>query len=115
MGLRSPAVSLGSEVAPLARVSRSLSASCCLLGGNARTLSISWSSRFAAMIFLHFAKQLAAQSCRGNCNVRWARGRSDAYRRAVGTWRIGKLLPGALSPCRYVPQAWQDGRGSGLL
>jgi predicted negative regulator of RcsB-dependent stress response len=28
------------------------------LGGNARTLSLSWSSKFAAMIFLHFAKQL---------------------------------------------------------
>ncbi len=33
---------------------------------------------------------------------------SDADRRVVGTWRIGKLLPGAFSPCRYVPQAWQD-------
>ena len=49
-----------------------------------------------------------AKSCRGNCNARWSRGRSDAYRRVVGTWRIGKLLPGAFSPCRYVPQAWQD-------
>ena len=49
-----------------------------------------------------------SQSCRGNCHVRWSRGRSDAYRRGVGTWRIGKLLPGAFSPCRYVPQAGQD-------
>ena len=23
-------------------------------------------------------------------------------------WRIGKLLPGTFSPCRYVPQARQD-------
>jgi hypothetical protein len=49
-----------------------------------------------------------AQSCRGNCNVRWSRGRSGAYRRGVGTWRIGKLLPRAFRPCRYVPQAGQD-------
>ena len=49
-----------------------------------------------------------AKSCRGNCNARWSRGRSDAYRRVVGTWRIGKLLPGAFSPCGYVPQARQD-------
>ena len=53
-----------------------------------------------------------AKSCRGHCNARWSRGRSDAYRRGVGTWRIGKLLPGAFSPCRYVPQARQDSRGS---
>ena len=32
----------------------------------------------------------------------------SAYRRGVGTWRIGKLLPGAFSPCGYVPQARQD-------
>ena len=50
----------------------------------------------------------AAQSCRGNCHARWSRGRSDAYRRGVGTWRIGQLLPGAFRPCRYVPQARQD-------
>jgi RNA polymerase sigma-70 factor, ECF subfamily len=50
----------------------------------------------------------AAKSCRGNCNVRWSRGRSDAYRSGVGEWRIGKLLPGAFSPCRYVPQAGPD-------
>src|SRR6266498_2212952 len=47
----------------------------------------------------------AAKSCRGSCHVRWSRGRFDAYRRGVGTWRIGKLLPGAFSPCGYVPQA----------
>ena len=49
-----------------------------------------------------------SQSCRGHCHARWSRGRSDAYRRGVGTWRIGKLLPGAFSPCGYVPQARQD-------
>ena len=49
-----------------------------------------------------------AQSCRGHCHARWSRGRSGAYRRGVGTWRIGKLLPGAFRPCRYVPQARQD-------
>src|SRR5208282_5642006 len=49
-----------------------------------------------------------AKSCRGNCNARWSRDRSGAYRRGLGTWRIGKLLPGAFSPCRYVPQAGQD-------
>ena len=49
-----------------------------------------------------------AQSCRGHCHARWSRGRSGAYRRGVGTWRIGKLLPGAFSPRRYVPQARQD-------
>ena len=49
-----------------------------------------------------------AQSCRGHCHVRWSRGRSDAYRRGVGTWRIGKLLPGAFRPRGYVPQARQD-------
>ena len=53
-----------------------------------------------------------AESCRGNCNVRWSRGRSGAYRRGVGTWRIGELLPGAFRPSRYVPQARQDSRGS---
>ena len=56
---------------------------------------------------IHFAS-CTAKSCCGNCNARWSRGRSDAYRRVVGTWRIGKLLPGAFSPCRYVPQARQD-------
>ena len=50
-----------------------------------------------------------AKSCRGNCHARWSGGRPDAYRRGVGTWRIGKLLPGAFRPCRYVPQARQDG------
>ena len=50
-----------------------------------------------------------AESCRGHCHVRWSRGRSGADRRGVGTWRIGKLLPGAFRPCRYVPQARQDG------
>src|SRR6266481_996451 len=49
-----------------------------------------------------------AQSCRGNCNVRRSRGRSDAYRRGFGTWRIGKLLLGAFRPRGYVPQARQD-------
>src|SRR5258708_10469197 len=49
-----------------------------------------------------------AESCRGNCNVRWSRGRSDAYLRGLGTWRIVKLLPGAFSPRGYVPQAGQD-------
>ena len=49
-----------------------------------------------------------AQSCRGNCHARWSRGRSDAYRRGVGTWRIGELLPGAFRPRGYVPQARQD-------
>ncbi len=49
-----------------------------------------------------------AESCRGHCHARWSRGRSGAYRRGVGTWRIGKLLPGAFSPCGYVPQARQD-------
>ena len=49
-----------------------------------------------------------AKSGRGNCNARCSRGRSDAYRRGVGTWRIGKLLPGAFRPCRYVSQARQD-------
>ena len=39
----------------LTRVSRSLSASCCLLGGSARTLSINRSSRFAAIFLLLFA------------------------------------------------------------
>ena len=43
-----------------------------------------------------------------HCHARWSRGRSDAYRRGVGTWRIGKLLPGAFGPCRYVPQARQN-------
>ncbi len=32
----------------------------------------------------------------------------SADRRDLGTWRIGELLPGAFSPCRYVPQARQD-------
>jgi len=54
-----------------------------------------------------------AQSCRGHRHVRWSRGRSGAYRRGLGTFfwkttRIGKLLPGAFCPCRYVPQARQD-------
>ena len=61
-----------------------------------------------------------AQSCRGHCHARWSRGRSGAYRRGVGgffwkTRRIGKLLPGAFRPCRYVPQARQDSRGSCFL
>jgi len=56
-----------------------------------------------------------AKSCRGNCHARWSRGRFDAYRCGVGTWRIGKLLPGAFSPRGYVPQARQDSRGSVLL
>jgi RNA polymerase sigma-70 factor (ECF subfamily) len=48
-----------------------------------------------------------------NCAVAIAmhdgsRGRSDAYRRGLGTWRIGKLLPGAFSPRGYVPQARQE-------
>ena len=45
---------------------------------------------------------------RGNCHARRSRVRPGAYRRGVGTWRIGKLLPGAFSPCRHVPQARQD-------
>ena len=49
-----------------------------------------------------------AQSCRGDCHARWSGGRSGADRRGAGTWRIGKLLPGAFRPCRYVPQAGQD-------
>ena len=49
-----------------------------------------------------------AKSCRGHCHARWSRGRSGAYRRGVGTGRIGKLLPGAFRPCGYVPQARQD-------
>ena len=53
-----------------------------------------------------------AESCRGYCHARWSRGRSGAYRRGVGTWRIGQLLPGAFRPCRYVPQARQDSGGS---
>src|SRR5262249_34059298 len=44
-----------------------------------------------------------SKSRRGHCHVRWSRGRSEAYRRAVGTWRIGELLPGAFSPRRIVP------------
>src|ERR1017187_4038849 len=55
-----------------------------------------------------------AESCRGNCHARWSRGRPDADRCGVGTWRIGKLLPGAFSPCGDVPQARQDSRGSVL-
>ena len=51
---------------------------------------------------------VASQSRRGHCHARWSRGRSEAYRRGVGTWRIGKLLPGAFSPRRSVPQARQD-------
>ena len=56
-----------------------------------------------------------AQSRRGHCHARWSRGRSEAYRRGVGTGRIGKLLPGAFSPRGYVPQAGQDSRGSVLV
>ncbi|HXY48897.1 MAG TPA: DUF6596 domain-containing protein [Terriglobales bacterium] len=51
----------------------------------------------------------SSQPCRGNCHARWSRGRSGAYRGGVGAWRIGELLPGAFRPCRYVPQARQDG------
>ncbi len=57
----------------------------------------------------------ATKSCRGHCHARRSRGRSGAYRRGVGAWRIGKLLPGAFRPCRYVPQARQDSRGSCVL
>ena len=39
----------------------------------------------------------------------------QAYRRGLGTWRIGKLLPGAFSPRGDVPQAGQDRRGPVLL
>jgi len=60
------------------------------------------------LLRIHPSPVVQAQSCRGHCNVRWSGGRSDAYRRGVGTWRIGKLLPGAFRPCRYVPQAGQD-------
>jgi hypothetical protein len=49
-----------------------------------------------------------SESCRGNCHARWPRGRSEAYRRGVGTWRIGKLPSGAFSRCRFVPQARRD-------
>jgi len=49
-----------------------------------------------------------AESCRGNCHARWSRGRSDADRRGVGTWRTGKLLLGAFRPRGYVPQARKD-------
>src|SRR5437899_905053 len=49
-----------------------------------------------------------SKSCRGNCHARWSRGRSDAYRRGLKTWRIGELPPGHFSSCRYVPQAGQD-------
>jgi hypothetical protein len=38
-----------------------------------------------------------------------------AYRRGAGTWRTGKLLPGAFSACRYIPQARKDLRGAVLL
>ena len=31
--------------------------------------------------------------------LEWA---NSAHRRGVGTWRIGRLLPGAFSSCRYV-------------
>src|SRR5215469_4310008 len=31
------------------------------------------------------------------------------HRDGDGAWRIGKLLPGVFSPCRYAPQAGQDG------
>src|ERR1700723_1380081 len=40
--------------------------------------------------------------------MRWARGRSAAYRRGVATGRIGQLLPGAFSPRRVLQQARQD-------
>src|SRR5579875_444591 len=40
----------------------------------------------------------ASQSCRGDCHARWSRGRPGADRRGAGTWRIGKLLPGAFRP-----------------
>ena len=57
----------------------------------------------------------ATQSCRGHCHAGWSRGRSDAYRRGAGAWRIGQLLPGAFGPCRYVPQARQGRLRLGLL
>ena len=50
-----------------------------------------------------------SKSLRGHCHARWSGGRSSAYRRGVGTGRIGELLPGACSPRGYVPQAGQDG------
>src|ERR1035438_202957 len=49
-----------------------------------------------------------SKSCRGHCHARWSRGRPGAYRRGLGTWRIGRLLPGAFGPRGYVPQARQD-------
>jgi len=49
-----------------------------------------------------------AQSRRGHCHARRSKGRSGAHRRGTGRWRLGKLLPGAFRPCRYVPQARQD-------
>ena len=49
-----------------------------------------------------------SKSRRGHFHVRWSGGRSEAYRRSVGTWRIGKLLPRGFSPRRVVPQARQD-------
>ncbi|MGI8769821.1 MAG: tetratricopeptide repeat protein [Acidobacteriaceae bacterium] len=30
-----------------------------------------------------------AKSCRSNCNARWSRGWSDAYRRGACAWRTG--------------------------
>ena len=70
-----------------------LAADCCALQ------PIGTNSPFAGRI---------SKSRRGHCHVRWSSGRSEAYRRGVGTWRIGKLLPGAFSPRRVVPQARQD-------
>jgi hypothetical protein len=70
-----------------------LAADCCALQ------PIGTNSAFAGRI---------SKSRRGHCHVRWSRGRAEAYRRGIGTWRIGKLLPGAFSPRRVVPQARQD-------
>ncbi len=50
----------------------------------------------------------ATKPCRRNCHARWSGGRSGAYRRGAGAWRIGRLLPGTFGPRRYVPQARQD-------
>jgi RNA polymerase sigma-70 factor, ECF subfamily len=50
-----------------------------------------------------------SQPCRGSCHARWSRGRSDAYRRGAGTWRISELLPGAFGARGFVPPAGQVG------
>jgi RNA polymerase sigma-70 factor (ECF subfamily) len=49
-----------------------------------------------------------SQSRRGDCRMRWSRGRPDADRCIVGAWRISELPPGAFSPCRVVPSAGQN-------